>query len=260
MLCHQRTASLCIYCVRRWVLSFYFFCCVPHPHPKPLTPPPTPLPFLFFVDVEIVSALCSFSGDQWVGLCLGEWERRCGGTVCASRIERDEMPARVGRTCGLVRVLGSPVVSAFSRLSNLSSLLKQCETSKCSEYLYSSFIPSLLVSDSMWMPCLSECSVLSSSPPFLCVKMWCYVAVCVGWETLKVSLRVSSEADVVNVWQVPIERLCLKCWRMHFLCFVTRREVWNKKWLWLGITHSLQWFVCLFYFVLTSLLLNMPTL
>lgn len=156
------------------------------------------------------------------------------------------MPARVCRTCGLVRVLGSPVVSAFSHLSNLSSLLKQCETSKCSEYLYSSFVPSLLVSDSMWMLCLSECSVLSSSPPFLCVKMWCYVAVCVGWETLKVSLKVSSEADVVNVWQVPIERLCLKCWRMHFLCFVTRREVWNKNWLWLGITHSLQWFVCLF--------------
>lgn len=151
-------------------IFFFLLLCPPSPAPPqtPHTPPPhhpTRLPFLFFVDVEIVSALCSFSGDQWVGLCLGEWERRCGGTVCASRIERDEMPARVARTCGLVRVLGSPVVSAFSHLSNLSSLLKRCETSKCSEYLYSSFVPSLLVSDSMWMLCLSECSVLSSSPP-----------------------------------------------------------------------------------------------
>lgn len=119
MLCHQRTASLCIYCVRRWVLSFYFFCCAPPPHPSPYpkTPhPPShypPLPFLFFVDVEIVSALCSFSGDQWVGLCLGEWERRCGGTVCASRIERDEMPARVGRTCGFGASVGIPCGLCF---------------------------------------------------------------------------------------------------------------------------------------------------
>lgn len=30
------------------------------------------------------------------------------------------------------------------------------------------------------------------------------------------SLQVSSEVDVVNVWQVPIESLCLKWLRMHF--------------------------------------------
>lgn len=108
---------------------------------------------------------------------------------------------------------------------NLNSLKSQWNV-KCYEYLYPFVAFSCYL---IWRECcVWLCALLSPCYHPLCVKMWpCASEVCVGgwgWGTLKEcwSLKASSEVDVVNVWQVPIESLCLKWLRMHFLCFVNK--------------------------------------
>lgn len=73
----KNTASLCIYCIRRWVLSFF---------PLPL------FNFFFnFWDIEILSAVVTF-WDQWVGLVLAR--------VRVSERESEMQESGVSRTVG----------------------------------------------------------------------------------------------------------------------------------------------------------------
>lgn len=73
----KNTASLCIYCIRRWVLSFF---------PLPL------FNFFFnFWDIEILSAVVTF-WDQWVGLVLAR--------VRVSERESEMKESGVSRTVG----------------------------------------------------------------------------------------------------------------------------------------------------------------
>lgn len=176
----------------------------------------------------------------------GEQESMCEKD-CANTI-RDKGLRELRRTCGYVRVCEGEagtsvflmaVTRTFIIFSHLCFLIVFYQLKfffknnnvKCQVLWVCVFFRSLfLLSDLTWMLCLVECSIFSLLPPFLCENVTLCRRLYGGGGTRKVSwsLQVSSEVDVVNVWQVPIESLCLKWLRMHFLCFVTQREVWNK--------------------------------
>lgn len=187
---------------------------------------PSALIYFFSVDVEIVFALlasleisewdCVWAKCEWAN---GRARWRAWGGLSVRIVFKETNACTSRGACGLVRVWDSPPPwSLLSLIFQLQLFRKQWNV-KCSEYLYSSVPFSWCLTRCECCACLN--ALLSPCYRPFCVKLWCSVAVCMGWGTLKVSwsLQVSSEADVMNVWQVPIERLCLKCWRMHFSMF-----------------------------------------
>lgn len=213
------------------------------------------------MDIEILSALVAFR-DQWVGLMLdrvrvSERKRKMKESKCekdclctfffffkeTNACESWEEPVAFVRVweeeastsvflMAITRTFitsrdpyGLCFLSSFS--INLNSLKTQWNV-KCYEYLY------LFVAFSccmIWCECSSGRVLYFLLVTTLSVWKCDFVLVKFVWgKTLKAcySLEVSSEVDVVNVWHVPIESLCLKWLRMHFLCFVNQREVWNK--------------------------------
>lgn len=130
--------------------------------------------FFFSVDVEIVFALvvsleisewdCVWAKCEWAN---GRARWRAWGGLSVRILFKETNACTSRGACGLVRVWDSPpsVVSAFSHLST-SALQK---TVKCQVLWVFVFLRTfLLVSDSMWMLCLFECSTFSLLPPFLC--------------------------------------------------------------------------------------------
>lgn len=218
MLCHQRTQLHSAYTVLDGGCCLIF------------SPP--------LLVVEIVLDLLAFR-DQWVGLLLGRVSERTGEQekhawegLCTYYLKR-----QMRRTCGFVRVWEECVPNGhhednYCILRSLWSLLsfivfyqlkffKTQWNVKYYGYLYAFVAFSCCL---IWC----ECCV------WLCVLFSCYHSLCENgticrslWGDGK-WVEVSSEVDVMNVWQVPIESLCLKWFRMHFLSFVNQGEDWNK--------------------------------
>lgn len=170
------------------------------------------------------------------------------------------MPARVEEPvdwceCGIPSLRGLCFLSSFnfssSENSEMSSALSICIPPYLSlgVWLDVNAVPVWM----LYFLLVTALSVWSCDVPWRSVwggGLWKWVEVC-KWARRLMWWMFDKFPSKDCVWSVDE---CI------FLCFVTRREVWNKNWLWLGIRHSLTVAYFVFVFFFTSPFIELPTL